>query len=238
MNCSNIASFALSLNMNQINETKYNLIENSCCSAVDIGLTCLSNTITGINWSGPNLNGSIPDISFPNVTSMSLSQNKLTGSIPSLSNFPKLVFLTLENNKLTGNTPKLYEGLEFISYAQNSIEGNLTSIPVSLLGYLAFLNKLEGSIPKLSTNLLTLNLGKNSLSGVMPDFQNTTLEFLHVDSNHFHGSIGALPNSLNDFVANNNCFQDQYRIFHLSCGMPFWTLMSLPVLFHNFQLRF
>ncbi|KAK9116822.1 hypothetical protein Sjap_015769 [Stephania japonica] len=147
---------------------------------------------------------------FPNLAILTLSYNKLNGSIPSLiGNLSKLTVLDLSINELVGSIPAEIghlSKLTFLVLSRNNLTG---SIPKSL-GRLINLrdlrlrdNILEGGIPstlgKLE-NLLRLDLSRNFLS---TDASNVTsssqlgqlqsLNIVYLYSNHL---IGRIPSSL------------------------------------------
>ena len=107
------------------------------------------------------------------VTSVDLSDNKLSGEIPmGLTSLTKLGTLNLSMNHLTGNIPANI--------------GNLKAIETLDLS----LNKLSGSIPQSMVNLTFLNhlnLSYNNLSGKIP----TSNQFqTFVDPSIYEGNPG------------------------------------------------
>ena len=113
------------------------------------------------------------------VTELDLSENQLTGSIPSeLGSLSNLTQLYLWGNSLSGGIPQEL--------------GNLTSLEILALGK----NQLTGSIPgELGdlTNLMVLYLWGNSLSGgIPPELGNlANLGVLDLADNQLTGSIPA-----------------------------------------------
>lgn len=111
------------------------------------------------------------------VTELELSENGLSGSIPSeLGNLTNLEWMSLWDNRLSGPIP--------------SELGNLTNLTVLMLGE----NKLSGLIPsELSnlTNLEVMGLWSNGLSGpIPPELGNlTNLEGLSLGGNELSGEI-------------------------------------------------
>ncbi|WP_088894788.1 DUF4347 domain-containing protein [Leptolyngbya ohadii] len=121
-------------------------------------------------WYGVRLAGD-------HLTNLDLSNNNLSGSIPSeMGNFEGMLDISLANNSLSGNIPAEL--------------GNLSSL---LFLYLTD-NQLSGSIPiqlgNLS-NLKQLYLNNNQLSGSIPtELGNiSTLEFLLLSNNQLSGDI-------------------------------------------------
>jgi len=123
------------------------------------------------------LTGSIPDF-FTNFTTLrriDLSNNELTGTLPSMNMFSQLTSLNLEDNHFSGPLPgDLPMSLSAVALSKNSFSGPIPST----VGDLIFLeelylseNQLTGSIPASLgnlTNLLYLDLGDNMLTGSLP----------------------------------------------------------------------
>lgn len=115
---------------------------------------------------------------------ISLSNNRLTGSIPtSIFTLPNLHTLDLSHNQLTGTIP-------------GSIS-ELSSLKVVILGS----NKLSGEIPSLPAELLHLDLSNNELSGMLPKKirMPLTLRYLSVSGNRLWGPLSNLE-SLSELV--------------------------------------
>ena len=146
-------------------------------------------------WYGVETDGS------GRVTSLSLSRNRLSGTIPpALGQLTDLQVLQLGNNLLSGEIPLELAGLtnlQGLDLAVNQLRG---SIPLELAGlanlrglHLGF-NQLNGEIPpELAglTNLQELNLGHNLLSGEIPlELAGlTNLQGLDLAVNQLRGSI-------------------------------------------------
>lgn len=136
------------------------------------------------------------DISDDSVTSINLTYNNLTGSIPpELANLTNLKKLYLDSNLLGGSIPPEL--------------GDLSKLEILFLG---FNDNFSGSIPselgKL-TNLMELYLSALNLSGNIPselgDLSNLTM--LELRNNNLSGNIpselGKLT-KLNEFLLQNN----------------------------------
>ena len=137
--------------------------------------------VTSLRLSDNNLSGSIPAAlgNMDSVTLLYLHDNNLSGTIPGeLGNLSTLESLWLRDNELSGSIPA---GLGNLS--------NLTSLYLSS-------NGLSGSIPSELGNLVNvtrLELGYNELSGSIPaELGNLDkLETLGLASNELSGSIPA-----------------------------------------------
>ena len=144
------------------------------------GVAVITNNLKNLQelWlSNASLPGSLPPTWPTKLTSIDLSNNQLTGSIPiGLSKLSKLQRLDLSGNQLNDH---IISGLgdltalQSLSLANNQLHGK---IPATLqsLHYLTHLdlssNQLNGTIPQELNNLqLTyLDLRNNSLSGPIP----------------------------------------------------------------------
>jgi Leucine-rich repeat (LRR) protein len=143
------------------------------------GVSCSGGHVSRLSLSGNRLTGSIPR-ELGNLTHLEelwLSFNQLTGSIPSeLGNLSNLEFLSLAGNQLTGSIPTEL--------------GNLTNLKFL---YLAF-NQITGPIPSELgnlTNLMFLDLFFNQVTGSIPsELGNLShLESIQLFGNQLTGSI-------------------------------------------------
>lgn len=123
-----------------------------------------STTLTNLNLSGNHLTGPIPIEgssssellvlpSYPQLESVDLSDNFLTGDLPTdVGNFGRLKLLNVARNNLSGHLPNELEKLSALEYL------DLSS------------NNFTGSIPdKLSSNLHIFNVSNNNLEGTVPE---------------------------------------------------------------------
>ncbi|KAK9221108.1 hypothetical protein WN944_009533 [Citrus x changshan-huyou] len=144
------------------------------------------------------LQGSLLDLP-PHMNSFSISNNNLTGEIPSsFCNLNSIQSFDVSNNSLSGQIPQCLGNstLETVDLGMNNFQG---SIPQTYekgcnLTYLRLSgNHLEGPLPPSLTNcvkLQFLDVGNNSLSGPIPEYLgNSTLEVLDMRMNKFNGSL-------------------------------------------------
>ncbi|XWS41488.1 hypothetical protein CRYUN_Cryun17cG0086100 [Craigia yunnanensis] len=117
-------------------------------------LNLSGNHFTGpISLQGSRLNELLVMSSYPQMESLDLSYNSLTGGLPSeIGNIARLKLLNLADNKLSGQLPSELSKLSDLEY-------------LDLSG-----NNFHGKIPdKLSTSLNGFNVSDNDLSGPVPE---------------------------------------------------------------------
>lgn len=90
--------------------------------------------VNGIYFEGNLLNG-IADINkVPNLVTLNLSRNRMTGAIPSFANTPKLRTLTLNNNKFTLFTAGAFDKLtniKNINLMDNVDDSGRNTLPIT-----------------------------------------------------------------------------------------------------------
>ncbi|KAG6652882.1 MDIS1-interacting receptor like kinase 2-like [Carya illinoinensis] len=158
-----------------------------CMSWIGIGCNDVG-SVTRINLTSIGLIGTLRYFnftSFPNLNSLDLHYNLLSGEIPSrISNLSQLSVLNLGSNKFSGIIPpevgKLIN-LNVLIFSNNLLQG---SIP-SNIGYL--------------TNLSVLNLGSNHLSGSIPP-ELGKLKSLAEFRLYLNNLTGSIPASLGDLI--------------------------------------
>jgi Leucine-rich repeat (LRR) protein len=125
---------------------------------------CNNNDITAIN--GYEQNSNLGNIQFFN--------NKVTGSLPSLSGMSALYWFSCATNQLTGSIPSLsaLTNLETFICNSNQLTGSIPSFSGlnSLKMFECYSNALQGTIPSLSglSNLEAFRCHSNQLTGSIP----------------------------------------------------------------------
>ncbi|XP_017408418.1 receptor-like protein 46 [Vigna angularis] len=176
-------------------------------------------TLRSLYMFGNNLNEHLSSILY-NFSSgcvryslqvLSLTYNKIRGSIPDLSAFSNLKMLDLSDNQLSGKIPegtRLPSHLEKLLIGVNSLEGGVpksfwSSCTLKLLD-LSF-NKLSEDLTVIFNHLSgcsryslrELYLGQNKFNGTVPDFLIfSKLETLDISGNRLDGVPKLLHNDL------------------------------------------
>ena len=153
--------------------------------------------VTSLSLSHNEMSGSIPDLSaLTNLQTLYLHSNQLTGSIPDLSPLSNLTDISLSYNQLSGPIPNLsaLSNLQTLSLYNNRLTGSIPDL--SALSNLQTLylssNQLSGTVPNLSalSNLTRISLSGNRLSGSIPDLSTlTNLTTLSLYNNQLSGTV-------------------------------------------------
>ena len=173
---------------------------------------CDNNDITAINGYEDNSNFRV--IQFFN--------NKVTGSIPSLSAKTELTLFSCHINELTGQLPSLsgLSNLEFFSFHTNKFTGPIPSLTglSNLKEFRCQINQLTGTIPSLSglSNLENFQChsqtGATKLTGPIPSLSElNNLSVFNCASNQLTGTIPSLSGLSNlEFFS---CWSNQLTNF-------------------------
>uniref|UniRef100_A0ACD5XZB7 Uncharacterized protein n=1 Tax=Avena sativa TaxID=4498 RepID=A0ACD5XZB7_AVESA len=177
------------------------LRNNKISGEIPLGIRELTK-LKGLWLSSNRLHGTITDQHFSlggSLEVLDISSNHLVGPIPTFP--PNLTSLDLSRNNLSGTLPPEIgkSMLQAIILFNNSLSG---TIPCSLLRLqqLMFLdlskNQLSGALPSCpqqyeTSNITLLNLNNNHFSGAFPIFLQSCgqLKFLDLAYNQFSGSL-------------------------------------------------
>ncbi|TKY73915.1 inactive receptor kinase [Spatholobus suberectus] len=160
----------------------------------------LANTVHFLNLSYNNLNGPFFGSSavslFRNLQVLDLSNNSITGELPSLGSLPALRVLRLGRNQLFGSVPEellqTSVPLEELDLSVNGFTGSIAVINSTSLNILNLsCNSLSGSLPTSLRRCTVIDLSRNMLSGDISVIQNweAPLEVIRLSSNKLSGSL-------------------------------------------------
>ena len=139
-----------------------------------------------------NLNGDLSSLLLvPTLTTIKLSGNQFTGSIPAFSN--NIVILSLSSNQLSGSIPTLPNQLTTLELDSNQLTGAVPNLPSSLLTL------------KLNNNLLTL-VGNFAAGGLL---SKSTCDISYNHISNFAGSQWAgncLYNQIQNKISSQQTF--------------------------------
>ncbi|KAD5961549.1 hypothetical protein R6Q59_014327 [Mikania micrantha] len=148
-------------------------------------------------------------ISHQNLQVVDISQNELSGEIPSdIGKFSSLRILNMSKNSLTGEIPKTVGNLKVLDSLDLSVNQLNGSIPFEIGGATSLKrlvisqNSLSGSIPssiETCPSLTSLILSRNSLSGQIPVAMSKLANLEYVDLS-FNKLTGTLPKPLANLV--------------------------------------
>jgi len=153
--------------------------------------------------------GTLPQQAFaPSMQDFDVSNNQLTGTIPSdINTISKdLLNLDISSNKLTGTIPSTigqFSSLSTFAANNNTISGILPEGIVSRtlttldVGINAFTGTIPSSIYTLGSSLTFINLGLNKFDGTIPS-QLGTLTSLETLVFFFNKLTGTIPSELSN----------------------------------------
>ncbi|CAH9071162.1 unnamed protein product [Cuscuta epithymum] len=160
----------------------------------------LSPELEFLSLKGNKLSGSIPELSFKNLSHLDLSANNFSTDFPSFQDCSSLQHLDLSSNKFTGNSIgaslSSCSNLIFLNLTNNKFVGAAPKLPSGSLQYLylrgsGFGGLLPESIGDLCDTLVELDLSSNNLSGNLQETLGdcSGLELLDLSNNDFSGEL-------------------------------------------------
>ncbi|KAG1355070.1 receptor-like protein EIX1 [Cocos nucifera] len=176
--------------------------------------------IGDLDMYGTGISDTVPDWFwrlFSQINYLDMSNNRITGSVPDLTDFINLLYFNLSSNYFEGPLPIFYSpNMKIVDLSNNSFSGVIhpsigKSMPHS--DYLSLsTNNLSGGIPLSLCQLgcMVLDLSKNLLSDELPNCWNHSSRITVMDfsSNSLFGSIPpsicSLPYLESLHLSNNN----------------------------------
>ncbi|KAK9049101.1 hypothetical protein SSX86_031933 [Deinandra increscens subsp. villosa] len=154
------------------------------------GLTSLRT----LDLSGNNIHDAFPYQLPPNLTSLNLANNNLTGNLPySISLMFNLNYMNLSHNTLAQNVGDIFN--------------NLTSLTTLDLSYNNFTGDLPNSLSSLSS-ISTFHVQNNQLTGSLNSLAGLPLTDVNIANNRFSGWIPKELLSVPAFIYNGNSFDN------------------------------
>ncbi|KAG2395680.1 Protein STRUBBELIG-RECEPTOR FAMILY 8 Leucine-rich repeat receptor kinase-like protein [Vigna angularis] len=147
-----------------------------------------------LDLSDNKIHDTIPYQLPPNLTSLNLARNNLSGNLPySFSAMGSLNYLNLSNNAL--------------SMAVGDVFANLSDLDILDLSFNNFSGDLPPSFGSLA-NLSSLFLQKNQLTGSLSVLVGLPLDTLNVANNNFSGWLPREITSIRLFIYDGNSFEN------------------------------
>ncbi|KAI3470966.1 hypothetical protein Pfo_027629 [Paulownia fortunei] len=200
-NCANLLAFDISHN---------SLTGNLPSWLFKLGLQQVLFSDNGINGSIDNAFASSNENSRKKLLILDVSQNKLSGEIPSaVGDFSSLQLLNMARNSFTGSIPSeigQLKSLSILDLSENQLNGSIRSeigLVTSLNELRLEKNSLGGNIPISIGNcaaLTSLSLAHNEITGSIPASL-AKLTYLQIVDFSFNKLTGALPKQLANLVS-------------------------------------
>ncbi|KAL9250589.1 putative inactive receptor kinase [Drosera capensis] len=151
-----------------------------------------------LDLSGNGFSGSVSLINTSSLTTLNLSSNSLTGSLP--SSVGRCSVVDLSGNKFSDDISVLqnwYSSLEVVDLSSNKLSGSLSDLPSQFSGLITLRisnNALVGGLPHdwgAFSQLSSIDLSTNSLDGPIPSslLSTASLVNLNLSRNQIAGEI-------------------------------------------------
>ncbi|EEC72599.1 hypothetical protein OsI_06067 [Oryza sativa Indica Group] len=179
------------------------------------GVVCIGSNIDSIIFNAANLEGQLGSLgNFTSITTINLSNNNIGGTIP--EDLPvTLQHFFMSDNQLTGSIPtslSMLQSLTDMSLNDNHLDGKLPDAFGSLTGLVNFdisSNNFSGSLPPSLgslSSLTTLHMQDNQLSGTLDVLQDLPLKDLNIENNLFSGPVPPKLLNVPNFKKDGNPF--------------------------------
>ncbi|XP_010539262.1 PREDICTED: protein STRUBBELIG-RECEPTOR FAMILY 8 isoform X2 [Tarenaya hassleriana] len=178
--------------------------EGSAVVSIDISELGVSGTLgyllsdlmslRNLDVNGNNIHDIIPYQLPPNLTSLNLARNNLSGNLPySISTMVSLSYMNVSHNSLSmsiGDIFGTHDSLSTLDLSHNNLTGDLPSSFSTL------------------TKLSVLYVQNNQLTGSIDVLSGLPLTTLNVANNHFNGSVPEKLSSIQTFIYDGNSFDN------------------------------
>ncbi|KAL5578758.1 hypothetical protein UlMin_011200 [Ulmus minor] len=182
------------------------------------GITCEGSAVVSIVVSGLGLSGTLGYMlgSLLSLRNFDLSDNNIHDTIP-YQLPPNLTSLNLAKNNLTGNLPYSFSTMSSLSYlnvSSNSLAQSIGDIFANLSSLVSLdisFNNFSGDLPNTFSslsNLSSLYVQNNQLTGSLDVLTGLPLNTLNVANNRFSGWIPRELSSIHTFTYNGNSFDN------------------------------
>eukprot|EP00002_Diphylleia_rotans_P037139 TRINITY_DN8271_c0_g1_i2.p1 TRINITY_DN8271_c0_g1~~TRINITY_DN8271_c0_g1_i2.p1 ORF type:complete len:1578 (-),score=252.91 TRINITY_DN8271_c0_g1_i2:302-5035(-) len=147
---------------------------NNLTGFINVSMAVIStlDQLSSLDIRGNQIDGTIPERTFPSLTFLDLSENKIFGTLPSLLFFPVVEEILISSNRLSGNVPSLTN------------KTSITTIDLSTNNLTGFSSDMI-SLPRLEI----LVLSRNNFTGTFPLLEAPSLEYLDASDNSFSGMV-------------------------------------------------
>jgi Leucine-rich repeat (LRR) protein len=155
-------------------------------------------SITNLDISSAGIADRLPQWfsdAFTNVKRLNISNNQLSGGLPTNMSYMSLSELYLSSNQLTGQIPTMPPNLTILDLSDNSLSGPLPAEigNSNLMELSLFSNQITGHIPESFCKLwlAVLDLSNNFLEGELPPCLGVMedMEFMALSNNSFSGEF-------------------------------------------------
>ncbi|KAI9127598.1 hypothetical protein K1719_000591 [Acacia pycnantha] len=182
------------------------------------GVTCEGSAVVSIELSGLGLNGTLGYLlsDLMSLRQLDLSDNKIHDTVP-YQLPPNLTSLNLARNNLSGNLPysiSAMTSLNYLNVSHNALSlsigdifANLADLSTLDLSFNDFSGDLPPSFGSLS-NLSSVFLQNNQLTGSLSVLVGLPLDTLNVANNNFSGWIPHELSSIRNFISDGNSFDN------------------------------
>ncbi|XP_076907578.1 protein STRUBBELIG-RECEPTOR FAMILY 8-like [Bidens hawaiensis] len=188
------------------------------CSESWRGVTCEGSAVVSIELPDLGIDGTLGYMlsSFTSLKTLDLSGNNIHDAFP-YQLPPNLTSLKLANNNITGNLPysvSLMFNLNYVNLSHNMLSqnmgdvfNNLTSLVTLDLSYNNFTGDLPNSLSSLS-NISTFHVQNNQLTGSLNSLAGLPLTDVNIANNRFSGWIPKELLSVPAFKYDGNSFDN------------------------------